>query len=338
MMAVADRDVRTIERVLCTLPFDDEFIEQVRQACAPAEFILCAPDDNQAIEAALGKVDVAVISGDLDDRYIDAPYLTWVHCNHSGLTRSARPEVFSKGMIVTGAAGRSAAALAQHGFYFALALTFDSRALFASQAAHVWRGIPGYGDRLGLAGKTLGIVGLGHTGREMARVGKAFHMKVVAFTRSIQPEHPDVDVLLCSERSDSLSTLIDQADVIMLATKLTDETYHMFSQREFARMRSSAYIINMARGPVIDEAALINALHAGEIAGAGLDVFSKEPLPADSPLWDVPNVIITPHMTPALPDRTQRSIDMIIENVARYRSGQPMLNALTDKDVFSQRP
>lgn len=337
MSAVANRDVRTIERVLCTLPFEDEFIDQVRQAFAPAEFIHCAPDDSRAIEFALGKVDVAVISGDLDDRYIDAPRLKWVHCNHSGLTRSARPEVFSKGIIVTGAAGRSAAALAQHGFYFALALTFDSRALFAQQADHVWRGIPGYGDRLGLAGKTLGIVGLGHTGREMARLGQAFHMNVVAFTRSIQPEHPDVNALLCSERGDTLEMLIDQADVIMLATQLTDETYHMFSQREFARMRSSAYIINMARGPVIDEVALINALQTGQIAGAGLDVFSKEPLPPDSPLWDAPNVIITPHMTPALPDRTQRSIDMIVENVARYRSGQPMLNALTDRDVFTPR-
>ena len=327
----------TIERVLCTLPFADEFVDQVKAAVTPAEFIHCAPDDAAGIGAALQSVDVAIISGDLDERYVAAPNLKWVHCNHSGLTKSARPEVFSKGLKVTGAAGRSAAALAQHGFYFALALTFDSRALLAKQDAHVWRGIPNYGDRLGLAGKTLGIVGLGHTGREMALLGQAFHMRVVAYTRSVQPEQPNVDVLLCSERGDTLDMLIDQADVIMLATQLTDDTYHMFSEREFKRMRNSAFIINMARGPVIDEPALIKALETGEIAGAGLDVFTQEPLPADAPIWDAPNVLITPHMTPALPDRTQRSIDMIVENITRYRAGEPLLNALTQKDVFTPR-
>ena len=328
---------RTISHVLCTLPFADQFVDQVRKAVAPAEFIACAPDDADSIADALEMVDVAIISGDLDDRYIAAPNLKWVHCNHSGLTKSARPEVFSKGMTVTGAAGRSAAALAQHGFYFALALTFDAKALLANQAAHIWRGIPNYGDRLGLAGKTLGIVGLGHTGREMALLGQAFHMKVVAYTRSVQPEQANVDVLLCAERGDTLDMLIDQADVIMLATQLTDDTYHMFSDREFKRMRNSAFIINMARGPVIDEQALIRALENGEIAGAGLDVFTKEPLPADAPIWDAPNVVITPHSTPALPDRTQRSIDMIVENIGRYRAGQPLLNALTEKDVFTPR-
>lgn len=326
-----------IGRVLCTLPFSDNFIGQVRTAVGPAEFIYCAPDDADGISKALETVDVAIISGDLDDRYIAAPNLKWVHCNHSGLTKSARPEVFAKGMKVTGAAGRSAAALAQHGFYFALALTFDSRTLFANQSAHVWRGIPNYGDRLGLAGKTLGIVGLGHTGREMALLGQAFHMRVVAYTRSVRPEQPNIDVLLCAERGDTLNMLIDQADVIMLATQLTDDTYHMFSGPQFQRMRNSAFIINMARGPVIDEPALIKALEAGEIAGAGLDVFTQEPLPEDAPIWDAPNVIITPHMTPALPDRTQRSIDMIVENIGRYRSGQPLLNALSEKDVFTPR-
>jgi phosphoglycerate dehydrogenase-like enzyme len=207
----------------------------------------------------------------------------------------------------------------------------------ADQAEHVWRGIPNYGDRLGLAGKTLGIVGLGHTGREMALLGQAFHMRVVAYTRSNQPEQPNVDVLLCSERGDTLEMLIDQADVIMLATQLTDDTYHMFSEPQFKRMRNSAFIINMARGPVIDESALIKALETGEIAGAGLDVFTHEPLPPNAPIWDAPNVIITPHMTPALPDRTQRSIDMIVENIARYRSKQPLLNALTERDVFTPR-
>ena len=278
-----------------------------------------------------------MLAGDLDDRYVAAPNLKWVHCDHSGLTRSARADVFDKGLIVTGSAGRSAPALAQHAFYFALALTFDAKRLFENQNAHVWRGIPGYLDKLGLPGKTLGIVGFGNTGIEMAALGKAFKMKVIVYTRSPTNSLANVDKLLCAERGDSLDPLLEESDVIMLATQLTDVTYHMFSTDQFARMKPSAFIINMARGPVIDEAALLNALTSGQIAGAGLDVFAKEPLPADSPLWDAPNTIITPHATPALPDKTQRSIDTIVANIAHYRAGRPMLNAITRKDLFTPR-
>lgn len=336
-VAPTQAGARSIRSVLCTLPFGPEQIEQIRAAFEPAEFIHCQSSDAAAIAAALDDVDVAVIAGDLDDRYVAAPNLKWVHCDHSGLTKSARPDVFAKGLIVTGAAGRSASALAQHGFYFALALTFDAPGLLADQARHVWRGNPDYGKKVGLAGKTLGIVGLGNTGREMAALGKAFQMRVVAYTRSVQQKPANVDELLCAEREDQLDTLIDAADVIMLATQLSDDTYHMFGAAQLKRMRKSAFIINMARGPVIDEAALVSALKAGEIAGAGLDVFTQEPLPKDDPIWDAPNVIITPHQTPVQPDRTQRSIVMIVANAERYRAGQPLLNALSQRDIFTPR-
>jgi phosphoglycerate dehydrogenase-like enzyme len=326
---------RSIRSVLATVPFKPDEIDQLRRAFAPAEFITCSPTDSATIERALRTVDVAVIAGDLDDRYVAAPNLKWVHCDHSGLTRSARPDVFEKGLIVTGSAGRSAPTLAQHAFYFALALTFETRALFRMQDAHVWRGIPGYQEKLGLPGKTLGIVGFGNTGMEMAALGKAFRMKVIVYTRSDAATPANVDQFLCAERGDSLDPLVEQSDVIMLATQLTDVTRHMFSTEQFARMKPSAFIINMARGPVIDEAALLHALETGQIAGAGLDVFAKEPLPADSPLWDAPNIMITPHSTPSMPDKTQRSIDMIVANIARFRAVQPMLNAITQEDVFT---
>ena len=329
--------VRTIRQVLATVPFRPDEIDQLRRAFAPAEFIHCQPDDDATIAEVLKTADVAVLAGDLDDRHIAAPHLKWVHCDHSGLTRSARPDVFERGLVVTGSAGRSAAALAQHGFYFALALTFDAKRLFENQEKHIWRGIPGYIDRVGLTGKTLGVVGFGHTGKEMAALGKAFGMKVIVYTRSAVEAPAHVDVLLAAERGDSIDPLIEEADVIMLATQLTDVTYRMFSRPQFERMKRSALIINMARGEVIDEAALIEALETGQIAGAGLDVFAKEPLPADSPLGDAPNVVITPHMTPALPDKTQRSIDMIVENIRRYRAGEPMLNAIGREDIFTPR-
>ena len=328
---------RDIRSVLVTLPYKRSELELLQSKLEPAQVICCAESDAAEIESALEHVDVALIAGDLDGRFIDAPALKWVHCDHSGLTRSARPEIFEKGLIVTGAAGRSAAALAQHAFYFALGLTYDSKALLEKQAAHAWRAIPGYEKKLGLPGKTLGIVGYGQTGREMAKLGKAFQMHVMALNRSVIPEAADVDVMLCSDRGDSIDPLLEQADVVMLATQLTDATYRMISAPQFAKMKRTAIIVNMARGEIIDEPALIDALRSGQIAGAGLDVFAKEPLPADSPLWDLPNVQLTPHMTPALPDRRQKSIDMIKENVDRYRQGRPMLNQLSAKDVFTPK-
>ena len=328
---------RSIRRVLATVPFKPEEVDQLRQAFAPAEFIYCASTDDATIEQALQTADVAVIAGDLDDRYVAAPNLKWVHCDHSGLTRSARADVFDKGLIVTGSAGRSGPALAQHGFYFALALTFEAKRLFQNQDDHVWRGIPRYTEKLGLPGKTLGIIGFGHTGKEMAALGKAFRMKVIVYTRSVVETPKTVDRMLFAERGDSLDPLVEESDVIMLATQLTDATYHMFSTPQFKRMKRSAFIINMARGPVIDEAALLTALTSGEIAGAGLDVFAQEPLPPGSPLWDAPNIIITPHSTPSMPDKTQRSIDMIVANIGHYVAGRPMLNTITRADVYTPK-
>ncbi|MEU5259838.1 D-2-hydroxyacid dehydrogenase [Amycolatopsis sp. NPDC021455] len=327
--------VREIRSVLATVMFGDEEIGRLRQAFAPADFVHVQPWDADGIAAALEHADVAVIVGDLDDRHLAAPRLRWIHCDHSGLTRSARPEVFERGLLVTGSAGRSAPALAQHAFYFALALTFDTRGLLDVQDAHQWRPPPGYEKRLSLWGKTLGIIGFGHTGREMARLGKAFGMRVIAYRRSAGEATADVDLLLSADRGDSMDRLVAESDVIMLATQLTDATHHLFSTAEFARMKSTAFIVNMARGPVIDQDALVKALHSGEIAGAGLDVTDPEPLPPDSALWDAPNVLLTPHMTPALPDRTQRSIDIIAENARRYRAGEPLLNALTERDLYT---
>lgn len=329
-------ELREIRSVLATVRYEPDELDRLRRAFEPAEFVHVQPEDAAGVAAALEKADVAVLAGDLDERHLAAPHLAWVHCDHAGLTRSARPEVFEKGLLVTGSAGRSAPALAQHAFFFALALTYDTKRLFEMQDAHVWRGIPGYGDRLALWGKTLGVVGFGHTGREMALLGKAFGMRVMAYRRRVADVPPEVDVMLAADAGDTVDPIVEQADVIMLATPLSDETHHLFAAAEFARMKDSAYLINMARGRVIDQDALVEALHAGAIAGAGLDVTDPEPLPPGSPLWDAPNVIITPHTTPRLPDRTQRSIDTVTENVRRYRAGEPLLNELTERDAYTR--
>jgi len=330
-----DGDEREVGTVLCTLMWRPEDVQPLRDAFAPAEFVHLHPGDEAGIADVLQRAEVAIHQLDIDERFLRAPRLRWVHCDHSGLTRSAKPEVFERGLIVTGSAGRSATALAQHAFYFALALTFDARRLFQMQDAHIWRGIPDYHERLALAGKTLGVIGFGHTGKAMADLGAAFGMRVIAYRRRAGETDESVDQMLSADAGDTVDDLLEQADVVMLAAQLSDETRHMISAREFALMKRDAYIINLARGPLINQADLIAALESGQIAGAGLDVTDPEPLPSDSALWDMPNVVITPHVTPKLPDRTGRSAQIIIENLARYRSGQPLRNALTPRDIYT---
>jgi phosphoglycerate dehydrogenase-like enzyme len=276
---------------------------------------------------------VAILSSDLDDRFADAPRLRWVHCDHAGLNKSARPWVFERGLLVTSSSGRSAPALAEHAIFFMLLFAYRFPDLLAAQRAHQW-GIPGQDTLRGLIGRTVGIVGLGNTGRELATRAQALGMRVLGYRRQAE-DVPGVDRLYAAERGESLDELLRESDFVVLATPLSDATYHLIGARELGLMKPSAVLVNMARGGVVDEAALIATMRAGRIAGAGLDTFAQEPLPPESPLWDLPNVLITPHTTPQVPDRTGRSLEIIRENARRYRAGEPLINQIEPRDVWT---
>lgn len=330
-------DTVTISSVLATVRYGERNLARLRGIFAGADFIHLDPHDDAGIADALHRVDVAILAADLDPRFLTAPKLRWVHCDHSGLNGSALPEVVNSPLIVTGSAGRSAPALAQHAMFLALSLAYGSAELLDMQRRHVWRGIPAFGDRRCLWGRTIGIVGFGHTGSELARVAQAFGMRVLAYRRS-QVASSDVDHMYSVQAGDGIDALLTEADLVVLCLRLTDETYHLIGERELALMKPSAWLVNLARGPVMDTAALVTALRAGTIAGAGLDVFEQEPLPADAEIWDAPNVIITPHVTVEMPDLAARSLDIIEENARRYRAGRPLLNQLVASDVYTRPP
>jgi phosphoglycerate dehydrogenase-like enzyme len=304
-------DVRTISSVLATVRYRQPNLSRLRGLFGEAEFIHLDQNDEAGIAAALQRVDVAVLAADLDDRYLAAPNLRWVHCDHSGLNASARPDVVRSRLIVTGSAD-----------------------LIDMQRKHVWRGIPNFGERRCLWGKTIGIVGMGHTGIEIAKMARVFGMRVLGYRRSVTPL-PEVDLLYSAQAGDTLDEMLAEADVLVLCARLTDETYHLIGARELALMKPTAVLINLARGPVVDTGALVAALRSGALAGAGLDVFEEEPLPPDAPIWDAPNALITPHQTAEMPDLAACSLDIIEENVRRYRDGEPMLNQLTATDVYT---
>jgi phosphoglycerate dehydrogenase-like enzyme len=215
-----------------------------------------------------------------------------------------------------------------------LLFSYRFPAFLEAQRKHQW-GISGQDQLRGLIGRTVGIVGLGNTGQELAARAQALKMRVLGYRRRAEAV-PGVDQLYAAERGDSLDDLLRESDFVVLATPLSDATHHLIGARELGLMKRSAVLVNMARGGVVDEAALLAVLREGQIAGAGLDTFAVEPLPPESPLWDAPNVLITPHTTPQVPDRTGRSLEMIAENIRRYRDGERMLNLLTPDDVYTR--
>jgi phosphoglycerate dehydrogenase-like enzyme len=221
---------------------------------------------------------------------------------------------------------------------FALLLTSRYPDFLAAQQRHEWRRPHDMRDLKALAGQTLGIIGLGHTGLALARRARAFEMHVVAYRRRDLPKPDEVDLVFSAARGDGLEAVLEIADVVTLVLGLSDATHHLINAQRLATMKPSAVLINLSRGGVVDQDALITALRNGTISGAGLDVTTPEPLPADHPLWDAPNVLITPHFTPPLPLAADRPLDMIIDNLGRYREGRQMLNQLVAADLYTGGP
>lgn len=322
--------------VSSSLPLDQGQWSRLRAAISPAEVVEVDPNDDNAVVSALERAEVAILSGDLDERFLSASRLKWVHCDHAGLTRSARPEIFKKGLVVTGSAGRSGPALAEHVMMFSLLLCSGYRDFYEAQKRHEWRRVPEMADLHALSGRTMGIIGMGHTGRALATRAKAFEMKVLGYRRRDLPAPEGVDRMYCSDRGEGLGSILEEADILALVLSLSDATRHIIGADQIARMKRTAVIVNLSRARVIDQDALIDALNTGRLAGAGLDVTDPEPLPPHHPLWDTPNVLITPHFTATLPDRSERSLKIIIDNLRRYRAGEEMTNRITEEDIWTE--
>ncbi|HXQ30044.1 MAG TPA: D-2-hydroxyacid dehydrogenase, partial [Gemmatimonadales bacterium] len=195
------------------------------------------------------------------------------------------------------------------------------------QAAHHWERYCGRQ----LRGTTVGIVGLGRIGREVARSCRALGMRVVATKRTVSSElDPDVDQMVPVSE---LPTLLRAADTLILCTPRTSQTVGLIGEREIRTLKRGALLINIARGAVVDEAAMIAALRDGHLCGAVLDVFAKEPLPSTSPLWDMPNVIVSSHSASTADTENAKLTDLFCDNLGRYLRGEPLLNVF-DRERF----
>lgn len=327
-----------ISTVLARLPWSSDHRRQLEAIFHPADIIYADRKDDALINKALQTCDMAIIDGVMDDRYLDAPNLKWVHCDQSGLDGFAPQRLADSDLIVTSSKGRSGPVLAEHAVFFMLSLCYDAKRMLRSQSRRVW-GIKGQENLRGLYGKKLCIVGYGATGSCLARQCASFGMEITAYRRkNVVCDDPNVK-MYSAEAGDRLRDAIQDADYVAICASLNNDSYRMIGTGELAAMKPGGFLVNVARAQVVDETALISALKSGQLGGAGLDVTDPyEPLPPWHRLWSAPNVLITPHVTPQMPDRTARTLDILRVNRDLYLSGRPLNHQLTQADVFSCAP
>lgn len=260
-----------------------------------------------------------------------APKLRWVQATSAGVDRYMSNEALwgDQEIVFTNMQGMHGPTIADHVFGMLLLLTRDLRIHAQDARRGEWnRGGSDVFQSVALEGRTLLVVGLGGIGREVAKRGKGFGMEVWATKRRATKPLSYVDR---QETSDKLMEMLPDADVVVLCVPLTDETRGMIGVAQFEVMRPGSYLINIARGPVVDTNALMAALQDGTLAGAGLDVTDPEPLPAGHPLWQMENLIITPHVAA----RSQLTSDdwtrLYRENLRRFGKGEPLLNVVDKK-------
>lgn len=265
--------------------------------------------------------------GNLSPAMIErAEKLRWISFWSAGVDGKITPQLLERKFQITTASGVHGANIGEHIMAWMLMFARDMHLHVRSQAAGEWRRSSTMSSVSELTGKTLGIVGYGRIGEGLAVRAKAFGMRVVALKRNPEAQYDksvSVDHIYAPSE---LRQLLGESDHVCISLPLTPDTYRLFDAETLACMKPSAYLYNVARGKVVDEKALIAALQEGRIAGAGLDVFEEEPLPADSPLWKMENVIITPHTAGQTPYYFVRAADLFAENLHRYINGEALNN------------
>ena len=271
-----------------------------------------------------------------------APHLRWIQLHSAGVEEALRnPILKAQDIEVTNTSGIHAVNMAEYTMLMMAAFNYQLGAMLAAQQKIEWPPKPQALYRpTPLRGKTVGIIGYGAVGREIARLAVSGGMRVLAAKRDVmhpaqgdkyaEPGTGDPEGNLPDRiyPVQAAASLVKECDYVVVTCPLTRLTRHLVNEAVLAAMKPTAVLINVARGAVVDEAALISALAANRIGGAALDVFEEEPLPATSPLWNLPNVILTPHVSGGRADYHQQAAAVFAENLRRYTSNDPLLNVV----------
>jgi phosphoglycerate dehydrogenase-like enzyme len=277
------------------------------------------------LEGSLDDVEIAYFSSDcLPDRArefmiaaLKSPRLRWLHSSSAGVDHDVFQRFLARGVRLTTSSGAHAVPIAQTVILYLLALSRDLRGWLDAQRERRWAPHPIHD----LAGERLGVAGLGPIGLEVARLGRALRMQVIGLRRRVRGDEP------CETwELPRLRELLPSLDHLVLALPLAAETRHLLDADALARMKPGATLVNVGRGALVDETALADALRAGRLGGAALDVFEVEPLPRESPLWDLSNVIVTPHSSGTSPGNDARATAIFLENLRAFEAGHPLRN------------
>ena len=287
---------------------------------------------SEELLAAAEGTEIYLGSGVPRDFFLKAlPTLRWVHTGSAGVGAALFPELVESDVVLTNSAGIHAPPMAETVMgimlHFARGLDFAVRDQLAGRWDQTAFGTL-QSPVTELAGATLGIIGYGGVGRAIARKARAFDMRILATRRAARPSDDGTEIV--SGRA-GLERLLRESDVVVITVPATTTTQRMIGAGELALLKPNAVLINVARGTIIDEAALIDVLKQKRIRGAGLDVFEKEPLPGTSELWQLPNVLILPHVSATTPRFWERQSDLIIENFQRYVRGETLRNVVDKK-------
>ena len=282
-------------------------------------------------EAALRQIDVAFYSVDIFEKVNrsffsavrKAPQIRWVHVFNVGVDHPIFTAMLDAGMRITTSAGTSAVPIAQCAIAGLLMLARGFPFWLEAQRRHEWRQMRGAAQPPDLAGQTLCVLGLGSIGAEIARLAMALRLNVIGIRRSA----PRADDPIAEIHPPSmLAQVLPRCDWLAIACPLTAETRRLIDAAALARLPAGARIINVGRGEIVDETALIEQLASGRLGGAYLDVFEKEPLAPDSPLWDLPNVILSPHNSLAARGNDGRVLELFVENFGAWLDDRPLKN------------
>lgn len=316
----------------------DDLVDQVRVVSPRIQVTVTNAKSLTELGAPLANAEVMLTSLGVASS-AQAPHLRWVQAYSAGVDGwLKKANGLRSDITLTTASGIHAPVMAEYSLSMLLNWAHGNPQFAAYQAKHEWAAK--HSDEIRpaeLRGATLGILGYGSIGRETARLAHAFGMRILACKRNPDQKTDDGWIVpgtgdpagALPERYFSLEQLpamLAECDYLILTLALTPASYHILDAAALRSLKPGAVLVNVARGGLIDEPALVEALRSGHVRAAGLDVFEPEPLPATSPLWDLPNVLLTPHISGTHPAHDQRLIALFTENLRRYLAGQPLLN------------
>ncbi|MCC6426836.1 MAG: D-2-hydroxyacid dehydrogenase [Phycisphaerales bacterium] len=313
-----------VKILLGALP-NDAHLDQFRAAYPGVQFV--GAGSTEEIIREIADAD-AYFGNPSREAYLAAKQLRWIHAPGAGIEFIQHvPELVDSAVQLTNTRGAHAQTIAEHTFAMLLTLTRNLRFFDHAKGCHTWLREDGYRNVVGIAGKTMVIVGYGNVGRAIGRRAAGFELKVHA----VYAQEVPIDASAQSvSRVDQLDHRLRDADILVIATPITPETRGMIGEEQIRLLRTGGYLLAVSRGGIVDEPALIRALSDGHLAGAGLDVTETEPLPPDDPLWNAPNLIITPHVSGGSQLSTELMWSIFFENIGHFVKGEPLKN-LTNK-------